>query len=384
LKFKALIVAIVFSVILSIFFGHVILATLEANAQQQQQQQLQPNTNTSSLGVKITSPARGQQVPIGGLTISGTSTDDPVDNCQVSIILNGVKPYQETNATGPGSEPGKATDYSTWKYTFTPSYAVIKEGVNKITSKISCTPSKPTSVASLAKWYSVNVTGVANTKMLQQGQASLPSNTTTAATIAPIQKENTVSSKKTISTTTQKINSAPAAPTAIPSIPYKTLGSNNPKILTLSADFATDPIIRGGEQTILFQVSDATSKEKVGGAKVVGKVTSMSGDVVKESFAGSTDDNGQVSYSWKIGENGKASKYRVIAQASAMGYQDASSATVFNVKPATTTAAASANVDTNNLDQNQNSNSQDSMGNNINDFTQRIIQGVNNMIRNSR
>ena len=384
MKFKALIVAIVFSVVLSIFFGHVILATLEANAQQQQQQQLQPNTNTSSLGVKITSPAKGQQVPIGGLTISGTSTDDPVDNCQVSIILNGVKPYQETNATGPGSEPGKATDYSTWKYTFTPSYAVIKEGVNKITSKISCTPSKPTSVASLAKWYSVNVTGVANTKMLQQGQASLPSNTTTAATIAPIQKENTVSSKKTISTTTQKINSVPTAPTAIPSIPYKTLGNNNPKILTLSADFATDPIIRGSEQTILFQVSDATSKEKVGGAKVVGKVTSMSGDVVKESFAGSTDDNGQVSYSWKIGENGKASKYRVIAQASAMGYQDASSATVFNVKPATTTAAASANVDTNNLDQNQNSNSQDSMGNNINDFTQRIIQGVNNMIRNSR
>ena len=380
MKFKALIVAIVFSVILSIFFGHVILAAPEANAQQQ----IQPNTNTSSLGVKITSPAKGQQVPIGGLTISGTSTDDPVDNCQVSIILNGVKPYQETNATGPGSEPGKATDYSTWKYTFTPSYAVIKEGVNKITSKISCTPSKPTSVASLAKWYSVNVTGVANTKMLQQGQASLPSNTTTAATIAPIQKENTVSSKKTISTTTQKINSAPAAPTAIPSIPYKTLGNNNPKILTLSADFATDPIIRGSEQTILFQVSDATSKEKVGGAKVVGKVTSMSGDVVKESFAGSTDDNGQVSYSWKIGENGKASKYRVIAQASAMGYQGASSATVFNVKPATTTAAASANVDTNNLDQNQNSNSQDSMGNNINDFTQRIIQGVNNMIRNSR
>jgi hypothetical protein len=374
LKFKALIVAIVFGVVLSIFFGHVILAAPEANAQQQ----IQPNTNTSSLGVKITSPAKGQQVPIGGLTISGTSTDDPVDNCQVSIILNGVKPYQETIATGPGSESGKATDYSTWKYTFTPSYAVIKEGVNKITSKISCSSSTPTS---LAKWYSVNVTGVANTKMLQQGQTSLPSNTTTAAKIAPIQKENTVSSKKTISTTTQKINSAP---TAIPSIPYKTLGNNNPKILTLSADFATDPIIRGSEQTILFQVSDATSKEKVGGAKVVGKVTSMSGDVVKESFGGTTDDNGQVSYSWKIGENGKASKYRVTAQASAIGYQDASSATVFNVKPATTTAAASANVDTNNLDQNQNSNSQDSMGNNINDFTQRIIQGVNNMIRNSR
>ncbi len=374
MKFKALIVAIVFGVVLSIFFGHVILAAPEANAQQQ----IQPNTNTSSLGVKITSPAKGQQVPIGGLTISGTSTDDPVDNCQVSIILNGVKPYQETNATGPGSKPGKATDYSTWKYTFTPSYAVIKEGVNKITSKISCSPSKPTS---LAKWYSVNVTGVANMKMLQQGQASLPSNTTTATTIAPIQKENTVSSKKTISTTTQKINSVS---TAIPSIPYKTLGNNNPKILALSVDVAKDPIIRGSEQTFLFQVSDATSKEKVGGAKVVGKVTSMSGDVVKESIAGSTDDNGQVSYSWKIGENGKASKYRVIAQASAIGYQDASSATVFNVKPATTTAAASANDDTNNLDQNQNSNSQDSMGNNINDFTQRIIQGVNNMIRNSR
>ena len=88
MKFKALIVAIVFGVVLSIFFGHVIFSCApEANAQQQ----IQPNTNTSSLGVKITSPAKGQQVPIGGLTISGTSTDDPVDNCQVSIILNGDK-----------------------------------------------------------------------------------------------------------------------------------------------------------------------------------------------------------------------------------------------------------------------------------------------------
>jgi hypothetical protein len=333
LKIEDFIVSIVFCAVLSVILSNVLSAVVpEASAQQQ----IIPNTNTASLpGVKISSPAKGQQVPIGTLTISGTSTDDPVHNCQVSVLLNGIKPYQRTNATGQSSgEVSRANDYSTWKYTFTPSYAVIKEGINKITSKISCSPvNSPTS---LNKWYSVNVTGNVNAKIQQVVQPSLPSKIVTAAAIAPLQKDNTGLKKETIPTTTgQQITTGTTSPT--PSIPLNALYNNNntPKLLTLSLDVTKDPIKRGSKETVITEVSDTTSKEKITGAKVVGKVTSMSGGAVKESFEGTTDNDGQTSYSWKIGENGKSTKYKVTAQASAAGYQDVTSSTSFKVKPAT-------------------------------------------------
>ena len=324
--------SIVFGAVLSVIFSNLLSAVVpEASAQQQ----IMPNTNTASLpGVKISSPAKGQQVPIGTLTISGTSTDDPVHNCQVSVLLNGIKPYQRTNATGQNSGVGgRANDYSTWKYTFTPGYAVIKEGINKITSKISCSPvNSPTS---LSKWYSVNVTGNVNTKIQQVVQPSLPSKILTAAAIAPLQKDNTGLKKETISTTTsQKITTGATSTT--PSVPLNALFNNNntPKLLALSLDITKDPIKRGSKETVITEVSDTTSKEKITGAKVVGKVTSMSGGAIKESFEGTTDNDGQISYSWKIGENGKSTKYKVTVEASATGYQDVTSSTSFKVKPA--------------------------------------------------
>jgi len=327
-------VSIVFCAVLSVILSNVLSAVVpEASAQQQ----IIPNTNTASLpGVKISSPAKGQQVPIGTLAISGTSTDDPVHNCQVSVLLNGIKPYQRTNATGQNSGVGGgANDYSTWKYTFTPGYAVIKEGINKITSKISCSPVN--SLTSLNKWYSVNVTGTVNARIQQVVQPSLPSKIVTTAAIAPLQKDNAGLKKETISTTTsQKITTG--ATSATPSIPLNALYNNNntPKLLALSLDVTKDPIKRGSKETVITEVSDTASKEKITGAKVVGKVTSMSGGgAVKESFEGTTDNDGQTSYSWKIGENGKSTKYKVTVQASAAGYQDVTSSTSFKVKPAT-------------------------------------------------
>jgi hypothetical protein len=53
-------------------------------------------------GVKITSPTKGQQVPIGkDITISGTSLANPNSNCQITVIVNHVKPYQPAAAAGP-------------------------------------------------------------------------------------------------------------------------------------------------------------------------------------------------------------------------------------------------------------------------------------------
>ena len=401
-----------FGAVLSVILSNVLSAVVpEASAQQQ----IIPNTNiASSPGVKISSPAKGQQVPIGILTISGTSTDDPVHNCQVSVLLNGIKPYQRTIATGQNSGVGGgANDYSTWKYSFTPGYAVIKEGINKITSKISCSPVN--SLTSLNKWYSVNVTGVVvNTKIQQVVQPSLPSKAVTTAAIAPLQKDNAGLKKETISTTTgQQIASGSAS--ATPSIPLNALYNNNnnniPKLLALSLDVTKDPIKRGSKETVITEVSDAASKEKITGAKVVGKVTSMSGGgAVKESFEGTTDNDGQMSYSWKIGENGKSTKYKVTVQASAAGYQDVTSSTSFKVKPATLITSKNDNTsndagsssshgsrnrhNNNNFERvtvdsssnendhnNNNNNFGEAMTDNINDFTHEIINGVNDMIR---
>ena len=126
--------------------------------------------------VKITSPTRGQNVPVGLLTISGESTDNVASNCQVSVKLNGIKPYQPSAPTGAKG----AIDYSTWKFTLTPKYAVIKEGANKITSKITCRDIS----ATLTKFYSVNVTGIGNPQTAGNGSASLavPTNQTKSTT----------------------------------------------------------------------------------------------------------------------------------------------------------------------------------------------------------
>jgi hypothetical protein len=108
------------------------------------------------LGIRISSHTTGQQVPVGQLTISGTSTDNPTTDCQVSVDVNDIEPLQNVTATGPGG----VNDYSTWQFTYTEDYQLIKEGVNELTSKLSCI-SNPTNVT---KYYSVNVTGTSATQ----------------------------------------------------------------------------------------------------------------------------------------------------------------------------------------------------------------------------
>jgi hypothetical protein len=104
--------------------------------------------------VEIVSPSKGEQVLVGkALVISGTSagnTNAASINCQVSVNVNGIKPYQRATATGPNG----SDDYSKWNFTSSPKYTSIKQGQNKITAKYSCANS-PSSL-----YNSVNVTGV--------------------------------------------------------------------------------------------------------------------------------------------------------------------------------------------------------------------------------
>jgi hypothetical protein len=87
------------------------------------------------LDVKITSVHNGEKVPVGKLTISGTSSATPGTKCEVYADWSDKAPYQLVKATGPGG----ANDYSKWKFTYTSKYHLITEGdTNNLTGKIEC------------------------------------------------------------------------------------------------------------------------------------------------------------------------------------------------------------------------------------------------------
>ncbi len=104
-------------------------------------------------GVKIISPDKGDLVPLNSnnsLVIHGVSKDNVTSDCDVSVIINNVKPYQNVKPTGIQGD----NDYSNWQYTVSSNYTNINEGSNKITSKILCLDGPQT----LQSYYSVNIT----------------------------------------------------------------------------------------------------------------------------------------------------------------------------------------------------------------------------------
>ena len=291
-------------ILLSTMFAHTIATTAYA--------QLLPKADTSNNGsaaktlpssslpssvqttlhvIKITSPTKGQQFPVGSnLTIAGTSIDNGTTSpdCKVSVIVNGIWPYQQVIPTGHGG----ANDYSTWNYMLTPTYSAIKDGQNKITAKFSCSNNP-----SLTSHNSVNVTGVAN------------SNT---AIVAP------VSSHASIANLNNNNN-------------------NKSKLLSISLDLTKNPIRSGGNQTIKTTVLDASnSNATVAGARVKGTVTDSANTTVT-NFNGTTNKSGIVSYSWKIGKDYKPGAFTVDVYGSANGYQNQITPTTmtFNVSSAT-------------------------------------------------
>jgi hypothetical protein len=109
--------------------------------------------SATGIGVKIDTPADSASLPVGDLTIYGTSSDSNTTNCQVFADWNDLKPMQTANANGPKG----SSDYSKWSFTYTGSYHGITEGANELTSKITCSE-QGQNVSS--KSYSINVTGI--------------------------------------------------------------------------------------------------------------------------------------------------------------------------------------------------------------------------------
>jgi hypothetical protein len=230
-------------------------------------QQLPSNT----IGVKITSPIKNQRIPVGSLTISGTSTHNTTSDCQVSVIVNNVKPYQNATAIGSGGN----NDYSKWNFNLAPTYTTIKEGTNKITAKLACADNP-----NLKKFYSVNITGVAasnnNTVKKQQTvitpQSPPPSTTTTTKnnnnTSSPlllptlnnsnqaIQKQQTVitpQSPPPSTTTTTKNNNNTSSPLLLPTPTPTTKNSNNSALLPAITQIDKAPTANAGPDKAVIE-----------------------------------------------------------------------------------------------------------------------------------
>jgi uncharacterized membrane protein YgcG len=229
-------------------------------------------SNTSGHVVKITSPTKGQQVFAGrALLVKGTSTanETTFPNCRVSVIVNGIKPYQNATATGTGG----TNDFSTWSYNIPATYTTLKEGQNKITAKLSCIDNPRA-----ATHNSVNITGIAN------NQTSM---------ITPI-------------------------------------ASNKPKTLSISLNLE-NPVSSGRNQTVETTVRDG-SNSTVAGARVNGTVINSANTPVA-NFTGITNQSGIFSYSWKLDKDYRPGIFSVGLYASADGFQHQVSPTtaVFNV-----------------------------------------------------
>jgi len=341
-----------------------------------------------SLGIKIISPTHNQTVPVGsGFKILGSSiaTDD-VQNCYVSIIVNNIKPYQNATASGPIG----INDYSKWNFTLLPDkYNPIKEGQNKITSKLSClngnNNTNSNSITNLTKWHSVNVTGVTmpskanntqtttNTAMIQQPIITTGHN---GIKTTMYNRNTTTSSSKILKGNNNGLTVPQILPSTASSAPPSTSKTNNNinninkvKPLSISVQSSQNIVNGKGKSTITAIAYDATSGKKIDNAVVKLKITFTSNGTTKMI----SGDKGEVTYSVDIkpdsnsnnshGSGGNGN-FTTTVQASAPGYTSAYK---------TTTAMAFSHS----------SSSTSSSSSNISDLTDNIIKGVKKKIIDS-
>jgi hypothetical protein len=155
----------------SLLYAFLVSGIMYSQAQIQSQLPQKP-----TIAVKINSPSVGQEVPVGELNITGTSTDDATTDCKVYVDWNDQKPFQNVTATGPGGE----NDYSNWTFTYTKDYHLITNGTNELTSKLICYDNFNDST----KWNSVNIMGVVSAQ--NQTQQPLIVNNSTSSGNGPV------------------------------------------------------------------------------------------------------------------------------------------------------------------------------------------------------
>ena len=255
------------------------------------------------ISIKIESPLSNQQVPVGELTIRGTSSDNSTSQCQVYVDLNNLKPYQLATATGPNG----TSDFSTWSYTYTAKYHLIQTGLNDLTSKITCLvpPGGPT----VTKWYSVNVTGSTSASRTSTQSSNQSSNVQLPLPTAD----------KTLTSSVQ--TTSPSAET-----PIDTTETSNSDRIKLDLMVEQNPISAGERQTVTLKASDPATGTALDKVFLRLTIKDPSGNIIKDY----TDNDGSLSPSFRLGDDITGS-FSVLASASQAGIETTKS-TSFVVK----------------------------------------------------
>ena len=244
------------------------------------------------IAIKIDSPLGNQQVPVGELTISGTSTDNSTSQCQVYVDWNNLKPYQLATPTGSNG----SSDFSTWNFTYTSKYHLIQTGLNDLTSKITCLvpPTGPT----VTKWYSINVTGTTSPNQSSTVELPLPTANNNAST----------SNVQTSSPQTET--------------PIDTTNASNSDKIALDLGVELDPVSAGERQTITLTASDPLTGNPLDKVFLRLTVKDPAGNIIKDY----TDNDGKLSPSFRLNED-ITGTFSVLASASQAGVETTKSMT---------------------------------------------------------
>ena len=244
------------------------------------------------IAIKIDSPLGNQQVPVGELTISGTSTDNSTSQCQVYVDWNNLKPYQLATATGSNG----SSDFSTWNFTYTSKYHLIQTGLNDLTSKITCLvpPTGPT----VTKWYSINVTGTTSPNQSSSVELPLPT-------------ANNKASTSDVQTTSPQTET-----------PIDTTNASNSDKITLDLGVEHNPVSAGERQTITLTASDPLTGNALDKVFLRLTIKDPSGNIIKDY----TDNDGKLSPSFRLNED-ITGTFSVLASASQAGIETTKSLT---------------------------------------------------------
>lgn len=264
------------------------------------------SVNVYAISIKIESPLGNQQVPVGELTISGTSSDNSSSQCQVYLDWNNLKPYQLATPTGSNG----SADFSKWTFTYTSKYHLIQTGLNDLTSKITCLvpPAGPT----VTKWYSINVTGTTSSNQSTNVQLPLP----TANTKTP------ASNTQTPASTTQTPASNTQTPSPQSGASVDTTNTSNSDKINLEVNVENNPISAGDRQQVTATATDPQTGNTLDRVFVRLTIKDPSGNVVKDY----TDTDGELSPSFRIDKD-ITGTYSVLASASQAGIKTTKSTT---------------------------------------------------------
>jgi hypothetical protein len=251
------------------------------------------SNNIFAITIKIESPLSNQQVPVGELTITGTSSDNSTSECQVYVDWNSLKPYQLATPTGTNG----STDFSKWSYTYSSKYHLIQTGLNDLTSKITCLvpPTGPT----VTKWYSINVTGSTSTNQSNIVQLPLP----TANNNSP--------------PSSNILTSTPQLDTSI-----NTTNSSSSDQINLDISVEQNPIPAGEKQRVTLTASDPATGNTLDRVFLRLTIKDPSGNILKDY----TDNDGELSPTFKINKD-VTGTYSILASASQAGVETSKSST---------------------------------------------------------